>query len=59
MSKKLILWAVLFAAGLVTVLFRVELSRFVSDLTALLAGGSILALTAGAGLLLELYRSHR
>lgn len=59
MSKKLILWSVLFAAGLVTVLFRMELSRFGSDLTALLAGGSILALTAGAGLLLELYRSHR
>lgn len=37
------------------VLCRMEISPYVSDLTGLLVGGSILAVTAGAGMLLEIY----
>lgn len=55
MSKRMIVWFVLFAAGLLMVLCRMEISRYVSDLTGLLVGGSILAVTAGAGMLLEIY----
>lgn len=58
MSKKIWLWTVLFVMGLFTVLFRMELSRYISDLTSLLAAGCILAVIAGAGLLMELYRSR-
>ena len=47
-------WAVLFVIGLLTVIFRMDISRFLSDETALLAGGAILALVSGAGLLTEL-----
>lgn len=55
MSKRTIVWFVLFAAGLLMVLCRMEISRYISDLTGLLVGGSILAVTAGAGMLLEIY----
>lgn len=55
MNKRMIVWFVLFAAGLLMVLCRMEISRYVSDLTGLLVGGSILAVTAGAGMLLEIY----
>lgn len=55
MSKRMIVWFVLFAAGLLMVLCRMEISRYISDLTGLLVGGSILAVTAGAGMLLEIY----
>ncbi|MGM9590612.1 MAG: hypothetical protein ACI3V0_10635 [Faecousia sp.] len=55
MRKKLLVWAFLFAAGLLTVLCRMEISRFVSDTTALLVGGGILSCVSGVGILLELY----
>ena len=58
MSKKIVLWTVLFVVGLFTVLFRMELSRYISDLTSLLAVGCILAVIAGAGLFMELYRKQ-
>lgn len=56
--KKTILWSILFATGLLMVLFRTEISRFISELTSLLAAGCILAAVAGAGLLIELYRKR-
>lgn len=56
--KKTILWSILFATGLLMVLFRMEISRFVSELTSLLAAGCILAVVAGAGLLIEMYRKR-
>ena len=52
-------WAVLFVIGLLTVIFRMDISRFLSDETALLAGGAILALFSGAGLLTELYQNKQ
>ena len=59
MSKKMIPMIVLFVAGLLMVLFRVEISRYLSDMTALFATGCILAVIAGIGLLIELYRNSR
>lgn len=56
--RKLILWKILFAAGLVTILFRMDISRFVSDAAALLVGGGILSAVSGAGILLEHYGKH-
>lgn len=54
MSQRMILWSVLFAAGLLTVVFHMELSWYLFDMTTLLVGGSVLAATAGTGMLLEL-----
>ena len=58
MRKNWIVWAVIFAAALLMILYRCEISRYVSAMTALLAVGTVLALTSGTGLLLELYRRH-
>ena len=51
MHKKLIPWAALFLLGLFTVLFRLEISRYLSDPVALFAAGCILSLISGVGLL--------
>ena len=59
MSKKLILWIILFVTGLLAMLCRMEISRFFSDMTALLVGGGFLSAVSGIGILLELYRSKR
>lgn len=39
MKKKLILWTILFVAGLLAVMYRLEINRFIYDVTALLIGG--------------------
>ncbi|MDO4516504.1 MAG: hypothetical protein Q4C76_05130 [Bacillota bacterium] len=57
MHKKLIPWAALFVLGLFTVLFRLEISRYLSDPVALFAAGCILSLISGVGLLAAVYRS--
>lgn len=50
-----VLWKIMFAAGLIMILFRMEISRYVSDLAALLTAGIALAGLSGVGLLLEMY----
>lgn len=57
MNKKIVIWAVLFALGLCMVLFRLTLSRYLSDPVALFAAGCILSLISGGGLLMTAY--HR
>lgn len=57
MNKKTVIWAVLFVLGLFTVLFRLALSRYLSDPVALFAVGCILSLISGGGLLMTAY--HR
>lgn len=59
MRPKWMVWAGLFVLGLLMVLCRMEISRYLSDAAALLVGGGILAAVSGAGLLLELYRRKR
>lgn len=41
--KETIVWSVLFVLGLVMVLFRMDISRYLSDITGLLVTGSILS----------------
>lgn len=57
MNKKTVIWAVLFALGLFLVLFRLALSRYLSDPVALFAARCILSLISGGGLLMTAY--HR
>ena len=56
MNKKTVIWAVLFVLGLFLVLFRLEISRYLSDPVALFAAGCILSLISGVGLLAAVYR---
>lgn len=47
MRKRAIIWSALFAAELLAVLFRMNISRYYSDLTARLVFGSLLAAVGG------------
>ena len=57
--KKTIVWSVLFVLGLVMVLFRMDISRYLSDKTALLVTGSILSVFSGAGMLMKWYKDKQ
>ena len=52
--KKLWIWIAALAAGILMLLFRMEISRYMVDLTALLIG-TVLSVFGAAGILLELY----
>ena len=55
MKSRKVIWKALFALGLILMLARMEISRYLSDQTALLVAGGMLALVSGAGVLLEQY----
>ena len=57
--KKTIVWSVLFVLGLVMVLFRMDISRYLSDITGLLVTGSILSVFSGAEMLMERYKDKQ
>ena len=57
--KKTIVWSVLFMLGLVMVLFRMDISRYLSDITALVVTGSILSVFSGAEMLMERYKDKQ
>ena len=57
--KKTIVWSVLFVLGLVMVLFRMDISRYLSDITALVVTGSILSVFSGAGMLMKWYKDKQ
>lgn len=57
--KETIVWSVLFVLGLVMVLFRMDISRYLSDITGLLVTGSILSVFAGAGMLMKWYKDKQ
>ena len=57
--KKTIVWSVLFVLGLVMVMFRMDISRYLSDITGLLVTGSILSVFSGAGMLMEWYKDKQ
>lgn len=57
--KKTIVWSVLFVLGLVMVLFRMDISRYLSDITGLLVTGSILSVFSGAGMLMKWYKDKQ
>lgn len=55
MKSRKVIWKALFALGLILMLARMEISRYLSDQTALLVAGGMLTLVSGAGVLLEQY----
>ncbi len=57
--KETIVWSVLFVLGLVMVLFRMDISRYLSDITGLLVTGSILSVFSGAGMLMKWYKDKQ
>lgn len=48
--KETIVWSVLFVLGLVMVLFRMDISRYLSDITALEYSWTVCALASAASL---------
>ena len=57
--KETIVWSVLFVLGLVMVLFRMDISRYLSDITGLLVTGRILSVFSGAGMLMKWYKDKQ
>ena len=57
--KETIVWSVLFVLGLVMVLFRMDISRYLSDITGLLVTGSILSVFSGAGMPMKWYKDKQ
>lgn len=57
--KQSTIWGVLFALGLILILMKDTVSRYIADSTAVFAAGIILAAVSGAGLLLELYGKRK
>ncbi|MGN1121356.1 MAG: hypothetical protein ACI4RV_03240 [Eubacteriales bacterium] len=57
MKRKILafVWAAAFIFGLVLILYKTQISRYVSDLNGVFTAGIILAAVSGLGLLLELY----
>lgn len=53
--KKLWIWIAVFVVGILTLLCRMEISRYMADLSALLIVGTVLSVFGAAGILLELY----
>lgn len=54
MNRKAVFWMILFITGILTILFRMNISRYISDLEALFAVGIIVSIISGLGLLLDL-----
>lgn len=50
-----ITWASSFAIGLIMILNKIRISRYVSDLNGVSTAGIILSVVSGMGLLFELY----
>ena len=53
--KKLWIWIAALAVGILTLLFRMEISQYMADLTALLIVGTVLSVFGAAWILLEPY----
>ena len=54
-----IIWAAAFVVGLIMILNKIQISRYVSDLNGVFAAGIILSAVSGLGLLLELYGKRK
>lgn len=57
--KLKILWAVLFVLGLLMILNKINISRYISDLDGVFTAGVILSSVSGIGLLLEIYGDRK
>ena len=54
-----LVWAVTFITGLILILDKIRISRYVSDLNGVFAAGIILSVVSGLGLLLEMYGNQK
>lgn len=50
-----LVWVVAFIIGLIMILNKIQISRYVSDLNGVFTAGIILSVVSGLGLLFELY----
>ena len=50
------IWIISFITGLLMILNKTEISRYISDVNGIFAAGIILSLGSGIGLLIEMYR---
>ena len=57
MKNKMIaaIWAAAFVVGLLMILNKIQISRYVSDLNGVFTAGIILSVVSGLGLLFEMY----
>ncbi|MDY3928388.1 MAG: hypothetical protein SOZ34_03390 [Clostridia bacterium] len=53
------IWAIAFVIGLIMILNKIQISRFVSDVNGVFTAGIILSVVSGIGLLLELYAKRK
>ena len=52
-----VIWAAVFIAGLIMILNKIQISRYVSDISGIFAAGIALSALSGLGLLPEMYGS--
>lgn len=57
--KRIIIWAAAFTFGLFMILSKIQISRYISDLSGVYTAGIILSVVSGLGLLFELYGKRR
>lgn len=53
------IWVIAFVIGLIMILNKIQISRFVSDVNGVFTAGIILSVVSGIGLLLELYAKRK
>ena len=49
------IWAAAFLIGLFMILYKIRISRYVSDINGVFTAGIILSVVSGLGLLFEMY----
>lgn len=54
-----ITWAAVFVIGLIMILNKIQISRYVSDMNGVFTAGIILSVVSGSGLLLEMYGKRK
>ena len=53
------IWAAAFLIGLFMILYKIRISRYVSDINGVFTAGIILSVVSGLGLLLEMYGKRK
>ncbi|MGN0178645.1 MAG: hypothetical protein ACI4DY_04285 [Monoglobaceae bacterium] len=54
-----VMWASAFIIGLIMILYKIQISRYVSDLNGVFTAGIILSIVSSLGLLLEMYGKRK
>lgn len=58
-NKVITIWAAAFIIGLIMILNKIQISRYVSDVNGVFTAGIILSVVSGLGLLLEMYGKRK